>query len=158
MGSKSKPKKDSKISIFQETKHLIKYFFIGGFVFNLIFLIILMDFSELLQNVGFALFLTLAIMVAGYSLGTVLMLKFAYSTAISSKKEQSAYYVIFAPTILFLIGLIGIASTIQKIKEQPAAFFILSWGWLWQLICPINNYFLFKKIIHKNNINFAKDV
>ncbi|MBI2548807.1 hypothetical protein HYW21_05650 [Candidatus Woesearchaeota archaeon] len=146
-------KNNEKISVVKETKKIAIYGAPIIFVISFILFVIFLD-SDFVVDVMFGLIFSSTIMVLAilffYFGGIVLFLKFALFYAKISKKTNNAYIIIFIPMGLFMFArLFDFNVFFTKMTKDTLSIVLFSTFTILDVICPIINYFLLKKIIKK---------
>ena len=152
-------KSHEKIPIVKETKKILIYSAPIIFIISFVSFVIFLD-LDFIAKVIFGLIFSIIIMVLAviffYFLGIVLFLWLALFFAKISKKISKAYITIFVPMGLFIFARFFDFNTfLSKMTKDANSIVIFSSLIILDIVCPIINYFLLKKIIKKYKINFS---
>ncbi|MBI4451987.1 hypothetical protein HY637_01030 [Candidatus Woesearchaeota archaeon] len=147
-----------KIPVIRETKNILIYgailFFIISFILSLV--IIDLDFSgKIILALFIAITVTIMSIIFLYLVGIYSLLRMSLWAAKYGKNKMNAYIVIFVPVILFATNLFRINYLYSLIQENKNFGFLIIFGFLFEVVCPIINYFLFEKISQKYKLNFG---
>jgi len=140
-----------KISLFQKTKKLWIWSMILAFIISFIAFLAFLDLEikdRILFSLVFSIMISLIIITIYYLLGILLFLKMALYFTEKYNDKKNGYVIIFIPMILFFIARIFDWNTF--LDKLFLNFYLFSGLIILDVICPLVNFYLFKKIISEN--------